>query len=87
MFAQEAVLNVDFFEQQLARATSEQEIASLQKMAQNLDESMKRCLELAAEEPYEDENLDSIRPCIAEQRERLGALCAQLKASSAVSGG
>ncbi|MEA3407699.1 MAG: hypothetical protein U9R48_06430 [Chloroflexota bacterium] len=87
MFAQEAVLNVDFFEKQLARASSEQEIASLEEMADNLRESMEYCWELATERPYEDENLDSIRPCIAKQRERLNALCAQLKAPSAVSGG
>ncbi len=82
MFAQEAVLNVDFFEKQVARASSEQEISSLEETAANLQKSMDLCWELAAEQPYEDENLDSIRPCIAEQRERLKALCARLRASA-----
>lgn len=86
MFAQEVVLNVDFFEKQLENASSEK-IASLEETAANLQKSMDLCLELAAEQPYEDENLASIPPCIARQRERLNALCAQLRASAPAPGG
>ena len=80
MFAKEVVMYVDYFERLLQRSgRTPKEIASLGVFLHNLQMGMDYCLELAMGESYGDENLDSIQPCIEEQRERLERLALELE--------
>jgi hypothetical protein len=81
MFAAEMVLYVDFYERMVARDDlSSSERTYLQRFAENLVASMAYCLEVAEAAPYPGENLASLAPCVAEQRARLEALQADLRA-------
>jgi len=75
MFAQEAKTYVDYVAQALAAAddlgAARKQLA---KMRGKIDESMAYCLEIAASEAQQDENLASLRSVVLEQRERLRRL-------------
>ena len=75
MFAQELVLYVDDYERLARRCTgTDQELRYLIKYRGNLEAGMAYLLEIAARAPYPGENLASIPPCVAAQRERLRRL-------------
>jgi len=81
MFAHELVLYVDYYEKLVKRCGyTPQELRYLDKYRRNLETGMDFLLEIAGRKPYEGENLASIPPCVAEQRARLNALCAELEA-------
>jgi len=83
MFARELVLYVDFCQKLVRRCTyTPQELRYLGRFRRNLEEGMDFLLEIAERVPYENENLDSIPPCVSEQRARLQALYAKLEAKS-----
>lgn len=79
MFAQELVLYVDYYQRMAARDDlSSQELSYLRTFAENLEEGMAYCLEVARATPFPGENLASLPPCVAEQRARLDALQSDL---------
>ncbi|MEX2090182.1 MAG: hypothetical protein WEB62_10440, partial [Bacteroidota bacterium] len=72
MFAKEIVMYVDYLERLISRSgRTPKELAYLREFRDNIEFGMAYCLELAAGEAYEDENLASIPPCVEKQRERL----------------
>ena len=73
MFAQELVLNVDYFEKLLAGDGSTDSKA-LREYKENLEKGIALCLEIAGTTPYEDENLASLARCAKEQQLRLNCL-------------
>lgn len=80
MFAQELELYVGYYERMAARDDlSRQELSYLRTFAENLEEGMTCCLEVAAATPYPGENLASLPPCVADQRARLQTLQAGLR--------
>ena len=85
MFAKEIQMYVDYFEKLVNRNTnSVRETKSIKEFYENLNSSMDFCLTIASEEPYEDENLASISPCVAKERGRLHALYARFEEHSFV---
>ena len=80
MFAKEIVMYVDYFEKLVSRSgRTPKELAYLREFQENLENGMTYCLEVAAEAPYENENLASIPPCVERQRERLKSIAAKLE--------
>ncbi len=72
MFAQEYILSVDHFEQLVAVFSgTPAELKRLEEYRENLEVEAENCRRMAAGKSYADENLDSIMPCIQQQRERL----------------
>ena len=77
MFAKEVVMYVDYFEKLINKCEySIRETKTINEFYGNLESSMDFCLTIAAEQPYENENLSSIVPCVEMQRERLRSLFA-----------
>jgi hypothetical protein len=75
MFAKEVVMYVDYFERLVSRCSySARETKLIKEFYENLQLSMDFCLSIASEQPYENENLASITPCVVQQRERIHAL-------------
>lgn len=80
MFAKELVMYVDYFEELIQR--SESSTGNNKKLARfkkNLEKGMAFCLEIAASEAYENENLDSLLTTVSEQRERLHTIFQDLE--------
>ena len=72
MFAKEIVMYVDYLERLISRSgRTPKELAYLREFKENIEFGMAYCLELAAGDAYDDENLASIPPCVEKQRERL----------------
>ncbi len=72
MFAKEIAMYVDYFEMLVNRCSySVRETKTINEFYQNLDSSMDFCLMVASEQPYDNENLASISPCVDRERERL----------------
>jgi len=75
MFAKEIVMYVDYFEKLVKDCTySLKEISSLKEFKQNLEESLYLCQNIAQKEPYQNENLASISPCVEKQSARLKSI-------------
>lgn len=75
MFAREMVMYVDYLESLLNQAGSDSsQLKKLNKIRKNLFSGMEHCLEIAALEPYDNENLGSLQSVVYEQRERLEKL-------------
>jgi len=80
MFAKEIVMYVDFFERMVDRCGySVRETKSVKEFYNNMEASLDFCLTVAKEEPYENENLVSIPPCVDQQRLRLRDLYAKFE--------
>ncbi len=80
MFAKEIVMYVDYFEKLVKKCLySIRETKIIREFRENLEASMDFCLAVAAEEPYEGENLASIPPTVERQRERLRGLFAEFE--------
>ncbi|HEY6953001.1 MAG TPA: hypothetical protein VI758_11370 [Bacteroidota bacterium] len=85
MFAKEIAMYVDYFEKLIKRCGySLRETKTINEFYQNLRTSIEFCLSIAAEEPYEGENLASIPPCVEKQRERMQALFAGFEVNAVV---
>ncbi len=76
MFAKELVMYVDYISELASQIVPEdkQEWRRLVKMRNNLEKGMDLCLEISTDEPYPDENLESLRETVEEQRLRLAIL-------------
>ncbi len=80
MFAKEIVMYVDYLEKLITRCSySIRETKVIKEFYENLEASMDFCLNVASEDPYENENLASIPPCVDQQRERVRALYARFE--------
>ncbi len=80
MFAQEIEIYVDFFEKQMIQCTrTSKGHKDLQEFKDNLERGMDFCLEVAKRQPYPDENLASIPPCVERQRARLRSIYADFE--------
>ena len=73
MFAQELVLNVDYFEKLLSGDDST-DSNTLREYKENLEKGIALCLDIARTTPYADENLASLARCAQEQQLRLNSL-------------
>lgn len=72
MFAKEIVMYVDYFESLVARCTyTTREVKTLREFYKNMEDGMAFCLKIAEREPFPNENLDSIPPCVEQQRSRI----------------
>lgn len=78
MFAKELVMYVDHFEKTIRDAdlNSVREVKTLKEFKVNLDKGIGFCLEIAKGDPFGDENLSSIEPCVNNQKNRLEKLYA-----------
>lgn len=75
VFANEIKLYVDYFEKRInLKPTSPKDLKYLEKFKKNMEDGMAYCLEIAREKPYDNENLSSIPPMVAEQYSRLNGL-------------
>lgn len=82
MFAKELTMYVDYLEQ-LADQTDDDDKGGqnrLRKIRKNLEDGMDFCLQIAATKPYENENLDSLRDAVYNQKERLNHIFPELTA-------
>jgi hypothetical protein len=73
MFAQELVLNVDYFEKLLS-GDGLTDSNTLREYKENLEKGIALCLDIARKTPYADENLASLARCAKEQQLRLNSL-------------
>lgn len=75
MFVKEMSMTVDWFEKQVGAwdGTPEQ-LRSLFESAQNIEDGMLYCMEIAKEPAFPDENLASIAPGVTQERARLSHL-------------
>ncbi len=88
MFAKEITMYVDYFEKLVDRCdASVRAEKSIREFYANMEASLDFCLAVANEQPYENENLASIFPCVQEQRERLRALYARFEEGAKVTPG
>jgi hypothetical protein len=72
MFAKELVMYVDYInELAILAGDDEQELKKLNRMRKNLEKGMDLCLEIADNDAYPGENLESIRTTVHVQRQRL----------------
>ena len=80
MFAKEIVMYVDHFEQTVTHCTyTPREIKTLQAFKKNMEKGMDLCLDIAQRQPYQGENLASIRSCVNGQRPRLKSIYADFE--------
>ncbi|MCK4729265.1 MAG: hypothetical protein KAT27_10095, partial [Desulfobacterales bacterium] len=80
MFANEIVMYVDYFEEQVTHCTyTPKEIRTLRAFKKNLEEGMDFCLSIAQKQPYQGENLASIPSCVERQRARLKSIYASFE--------
>lgn len=80
MFAKEIVMYVDYFEKKVNHCTyTAREIESLQEIKNNLETGMDLCLNISKSQPYQEENLASIPPCVEQQRARLRLIYADFE--------
>ena len=80
MFAKEITMYVDFFEKLVDRCSySARETKQIREFYDNMESSLDFCLSFSEEKPYENENLDSIPPCVDQQRARLRSAYARFE--------
>lgn len=86
MFAKEIVMYVDYFERLVQQCRyTQREIKTLNEFNANLESGMNYCLEISSRKPYENENLDSIPPCVEKQRDRLHSIVAEFQKQAELS--
>jgi len=73
MFAKELVMYVDYLEELIDQA-GDPDDRSCKKMHKNLEKGIEYCLEISGREPFEGENLESLRTIACQQKERLEEL-------------
>lgn len=84
MFAKEVVMYVDYFEKLIKRCSySARDTKQINDFYRNLESSMDFCLTIASDQPYENENVASIAPCVDRQRERLRSLFSEFEEHAA----
>lgn len=76
IFAKELVMYVDYVSELASQIDPDdkQQWRRLGKMKNNLEKGMDLCMEISKDEPYPDENLESLRESVVEQRLRLAIL-------------
>ena len=75
MFAKEIEMYVDYFEKQVKICDcSPKEFKTLKEFKENLEKGMNFCLRIAQKQPFEEENLASIPPCVKKQKTRLESI-------------
>lgn len=76
IFAKELVMYVDYVSELASQIEPDdkQQWRRLGKMKNNLEKGMDLCMEISKDEPYPDENLESLRESVVEQRLRLAIL-------------
>ncbi|MFH1147186.1 MAG: hypothetical protein V1736_05700 [Pseudomonadota bacterium] len=75
VFAKEIEMYVDYFQTMADQFRgAARELKNLQEFKENLENSLDYCLEIARNEPYRDENLASIPPCVERERSRLRSI-------------
>ncbi|MGF1671429.1 MAG: hypothetical protein ACFCU6_13350 [Balneolaceae bacterium] len=80
MFAREMVMYVDYIENLLDQVGSDSgQLKTLNKMRDNLNHGMDVCLKIAHSEPYDGENLESLKMEVYKQRERLEGIFHELE--------
>ena len=85
MFAKEMAMYVDYFEELVEQSEgSDGDLKKLGRFKKNLEQGMNYCLEIAGQEPRENENLASIPETVAKQSERLEVIFTQLEEKQAV---
>ncbi|MDX1617250.1 MAG: hypothetical protein R3224_00590 [Balneolaceae bacterium] len=81
MFAKEMAMYVDYLEDLVRQSDgSGGDRKKLERFKENLMEGIEYCVEISDGDPYDDENLDSIRQTAAVQRERLSRLLQKAEA-------
>lgn len=80
MFVKEMAMTVDWLEKMVGSWDgSADQLRSLRESAQNIEDGMAYCIEIAKEKPYPDENLASIVPGVTRERSRLASLLETLE--------
>ncbi|MBL7179697.1 MAG: hypothetical protein ABIK98_15985 [Pseudomonadota bacterium] len=80
MFAKEIEMYVDYFGKMVAGCKyTSTEINVIKEFKENLEEGLELCMDIARNEPFPGENLASIPPCVARQKERLRAIWARFE--------
>ncbi|MGA1825705.1 MAG: hypothetical protein ACMUIP_13700 [bacterium] len=80
MFAKEISMYIDYFEKLIKDCSfNHDEIEALRAFRVNLEKSMDVCCAIAQKEPFEGENLASIRYCINKQSVRLKSICREFE--------
>ncbi|MEL7832902.1 hypothetical protein [Fodinibius sp. Rm-B-1B1-1] len=79
MFAKEITMYVDYVEELAEQLDGKSGLKKLQKFQQNLEKGMEYCIDIAQTEPYQDENLASIKDVVNKQRPRLRAVIQNFK--------
>jgi hypothetical protein len=76
MFAKELTMYVDYLKELAAQTDDDDSVGQnkLCKIRKNLNEGMEFCLQIASTQPYDNENLESLRDTVYAQRERLNEL-------------
>ena len=79
MFAKEMVMYVDYLAELIDLTGSDDKagLKKLQRMRNNLEKGIEICLEISEDQPYENENLQSLRIIAAEQRLRINKIFEQ----------
>lgn len=77
MFCKELEMYVDALEKLVeGDADADRWAAGVTAFRENIEKGMDHCLQLARKTPYPGENLASIAPCVARQRERVAGIVA-----------
>lgn len=75
MFAKELEMYVDYAETLIKQCEPDSPgMKKVEKMRKNLEEGMEFCLQIAAQKPYRDENLESIKSAVVRSRERFQSM-------------
>ncbi len=74
MFCKELEMYVDRFETLVAAEDADGRADQVARFKENIERGMDYCLQTARKPPYPGENLASIAPCVARQRQRLSDL-------------
>lgn len=75
MFAKELIMYVDYFEELVNQSERPaDDLKKLTRFKKNLEEGMKYCLDIAGEQAYKNENLNSIPKTVKEQSKRLAEI-------------
>lgn len=79
MFAKELVMYVDYLAELIVQTDQGDKagLKKLQRMRKNLENGIEYCLEISEDQPYDNENLHSLRTIASEQRLRLNEIFEQ----------
>jgi hypothetical protein len=80
MFAKEIEMYVDYFQRLVNKFSGAlKELSTLREYKENLENGMMECLRIASSNPFGDENLASIPPCVDRCIERVKEIYAELE--------